>query len=486
MGTFENKKTTKMNKQVADGEPGNDNSQKGLPEVWLEVVAGLATRLSADDFQRYISVMRFVVEDRGQVILAVPTRFILDRVTGDLQGVVQRVWLAKDPRNREIRLISWADDGHQYADLLTDPWAETAAAEMSVSAAPAGEPVSRDRQHQTFSTLVVGPSNERAFQLMRHLADGGDVPARTLLLFGPQGTGKTHLMTALQQAVEAAGDGRRVVYMTAEEFRTLYVSGAIERDTRALKNRVRSGDLLLIDDLHWIADSPGTDLEFFASLRAVMAHGGLIIMTADAAPGELKGFSPRLRSELKGGASVEVGLPDAEMRRKIVEMHAGLQREKAPAFVVTGEMIDRICQRVRGSGRELTGVLWTLYTEAGIGTQAPTLEMLEIALRRHEGDLLPPTIDMIKRATSAVFPVSRNDLEGKCKAQAVTYPRQIAMYLARDMTSKSYPQIGNAFGGRDHATVIHAVRKITRMLTAEGECARHVEAVRAEVYALQS
>ena len=458
----------------------------GAPEIWSRTRGDMAARVTEDDYARYIQDIRFIAEVEGSVVLATKSRYMFDRVDGEHKRLIQRLWKAHDPRKRQVRLICWATQGREFADLVADPWVERAPAAQDGAGSAQETGVARDREHQTFETLVVGPSNEKAAQLMRHIADGGEMPARIVLLYGRQGTGKTHLMTALQQAVEKGQSGRRVVFLSAEEFQTEFVSGAIERDTRALKMRVRSGDLLLIDDLQWIANAPGTDREFFASLRAVTAHGGIVVLTADAAPGELTGFSPRLKSELKGGASVEVGLPDEEMRRAIVRKHAELHRRTAPNFVVDEAMVERICKRVRGPGRELTGVLASLYMDAGIGAEAPTMDMLDRVIRSHEGELRPPTLDVIKRATTQVFGVSKTDLVSPCKAQSITYPRQLAMFLCRELTEKSYPQIGNAFGGRDHATVIHAVRKITRLLGEKAETHHDVEALREAIYQIQA
>ncbi|NBC20302.1 MAG: ATP-binding protein [Alphaproteobacteria bacterium] len=465
--------------------PGGEH-HIGAPEIWTRTRGDMATRVTRDDYARYIKDIRFIAEVEGSVVLATKSRYMFDRVDGEHKRLIQRLWKAHDPRKRQVRLICWATQGGEFSDLVDDPWSVTESPDDAGQAPSAESPVGRDRDDQSFDTLVVGASNEKAAHLMRHIAEGGEMPARLVLLHGRQGTGKTHLLTALQQAVDTGNSGRRVVFMSAEEFQTEFVSGAIERDTRALKMRVRSGDLLLIDDLQWIANAPGTDREFFASLRAVTAHGGLVVLTADAAPGELTGFSPRLKSELKGGASVEIGLPDEDMRRAIVRMHAGLHRRKAPDFLIDDDMVERICRRVRGPGRELTGVLASLYMEAGIGQHAPTLEMLDRVIRSHEGEQRPPTLDLIKRATTQVYAISKTDLTGPCKAQNVTYPRQLAMYLCRDMTPKSYPQIGNAFGGRDHATVIHAVRKVKRLLSEKPETAGDLEALREAIFDLQA
>jgi len=269
----------------------------------------------------------------------------------------------------------------------------------------------------------------------------------------------------------------QMLFMSAEEFMTRYHAGVKVRDTSDLKRDLRTKDVVLIDDLQWISGKPGTDTEFFANIRAITSAGGQVVMTADAAPGDLKGFSERLRNEMQGSIAAEVSPPDDEMRRKIVDCHADLIEEEAPGFHLSDEFRGRLVRRVRGPGRNLCGVIWSLYTETGFGKKEITAAMIEKVIIRQEGTLQTPTLDAVKRAAMRTFNVSKSDLESPCKQQSIVYPRQIAMYLCRTLTKKSLPQIGRSFGKRDHTTVLHAVRKITKKMDMDPDLALDVDRV---------
>ena len=338
----------------------------------------------------------------------------------------------------------------------------------------------------TFATLVIGDTNKKAFGLARQIVDKPARCPEIAFVYGRQGTGKTHILRAIEQAIARLEDGRRVTYMTAEEFMTAYVDGAREGDTRNLKAQVRDNDLLLIDDLQWIAGKKKTDEAFFANIRSVTKGGGRVVLTADEAPGDLKGFSSRLKGELLGAAIAEVGLPDQEMRREIVRLHAGMIREDQPNFELDEDMIEKIVSTVRGPGRELCGVLWSLQTETGYGEVEPDMDMLLTVLRRQQGEYQAPSLDNVKRSAMRVFGLSKTEIESTNKSRSICYPRQIAMYLCREMTDKSYPQIARAFNKKDHTTVLHGWRKVKKQIQSDPDMLRDVERVREMVFEIQA
>ncbi|MEM0986820.1 MAG: DnaA/Hda family protein [Pseudomonadota bacterium] len=477
----------------------------GATQVWNSVTADLRTKVTEHDWKCYIRDLRLIGEKDGEVVIATRTRYELQRVGADHRHAIQRSWKSHDIKKRRIRLACWESVRNDWHDLIRYPWLEEErASEQSVKAEaknssgsedveaevrPSTDDISEDRQHQTFGTLVEGPSNESAVRLLRHVAGGGSMPARILFISGKQGTGKTHLLSACQHALLGSDRADKAVYITAEMFSAAFIEGAMARDTRALKSRVRGGHVLLVDDLQSITKRAATEEEFFNTIRAVKASGGTIVITADAGVNELVGLSAKLRNELRGATTAEVGMPNDVMRREIVRRHADLLQVDTASFNVTEEMIDHLCLRVRGPGRELVGVLCSLYADCSIGVAvpvAPTMEMLDAVIRRQLGDQKPPSVDMIKRAAGRVFGVSKADLVSATKVHSVVRPRQYSMYLARTMTTKSFPQIGKAFGGRDHATVIYAYRKIQRLITENPEVAEHVEQLRAAVYDVQA
>lgn len=454
-------------------EDGNDSEarretteHRNGPEIWAHVQAELRESISQEAYAKWIRDLKFIAEVDGAMLIAARDQLSYDRVRADHRRALERCWQKLDPKQRPVRLECWSSASSDIRALIADPWAVKP--DMLRS---------RVASSMTFKTLVVGPSNEVGVALAHRIADGESLPTQVALLSGPQGVGKTHILRALEARVRETMTGVNILYMTAEEFMARYHAGVVKRDTSELKTAIRSASLLLIDDLQWIAGKPGTDTEFFANIRAVTANGGTVVLTADAAPGNLRGLSPQLHNEIKGALSVEIEMPDQEMRREIVRVHAGLIAETDPNFTLGEDMLERIVRRVRGPGRNLCGTLGSLYTETGFGRREPTMEMLDRVILRQEGTVKPPTIDAIKRATMQVFSVSKTELESPCKEQAIVYPRQIAMYLCRKLTSKSFPQIGRSFGKRDHTTVIYAIKRITARQVEDPDVEMDVERV---------
>ncbi|MEO0784771.1 MAG: DnaA/Hda family protein [Pseudomonadota bacterium] len=477
-----------MGKKETDNSSSNTTpSDPGAHAIWQATLADLKRRLSAADFDRYISGLKCIIEVDGEMIVAAASSHAADRVNAEHKRIIARRWKAYDPRGRGLRIIAWDKEAQSYSDIVDgDPFADVGfVAEEPAEAATAKTTVSGAREGYTFDTLVVGAFNEKAYNLMRHIADDGDMPERVVVISGLQGVGKTHLITALQQDVEQRGDGRSVVYITAEDFQNDYVAGAMSRDTRALKAKLLAGDIVLIEDLQNIANAKGTDGEFARNLRSITEAGGLVILTADTAPGEIEGFSSRVMSQLRGAISMDVGAPDKDMRFAIVKRRAETLQDRSNAFRVTDEMIDMICARVRGQGRELCGALISLYTEASMGKLEPTMDMLERVLDRQTGAMTPPTIDLIKRATCRLFDVTKAELEGPRKLQRIVYARHLAMSLCREMTDKSYPTIARSFGKRDHTSIMYAVDRVKFYLGTRPETATHLEQLRELIYEMQ-
>jgi len=443
--------------------------------VWDDVQLVLASRIAPEEFDRWIAELRLVAEVDGEMLLAAKDRYALDRAETGYKREIERLWAAMDPLGRMIKLICWRTVSDDIRDFVGDPWADNGdppePPDVSSSAGPA----------MTFDTLVVGPSNQIAAEMAKRIAAGLPAGTPITMMYGPQGTGKTHIVMALKAAVTRSDARRKVVYLTAEEFMSAYLDGVKARDTGPLKRRLREAAILIVDDLHRIAGKPGTENELYQNIREVTGNGGQVVLVGDAAPGETVGFGQRLRSEIKGATAVEIGLPDAAMRREILTRLAAFITSSHPEFLLEDDMIQKLNSGIRGPGRELNGAVWSLFTEANFGQETPTAEMLDRVIRRHSGEAREPTMDVIKKATLKVFPIARADLEGPSKMQAYVYPRQIAMYLCRTLTRKSFPQIGLAFGKRDHTTVLYAFRRIRDALATDPRIAEDLARVEAVV-----
>ncbi|MEO1028189.1 MAG: DnaA/Hda family protein [Pseudomonadota bacterium] len=473
-----------------DGHPGENVGRQQGPAVWARVKAQLKSQVSEDIYHNWLSDLRFVAEVDGAVLIAARRQYTFDRVNRDHRQLIQRTWSRHDPQSRIAKLACWDTASSDLRTLVEDPWKE---ADIDDEATEAGVANGSDGTKSasatamTFANLITGPSNAVAVNTAFQIAAGEQFPAGTLVMIsGPQGVGKTHILNALAEEAAARDPDRRVVYMTAEEFMVSYVDGARSGDTRALKARARSCDIIMIDDLQTLAGKRKTDSEFFSTLRSVTSKGGIAVLTADAVSADLHGLSPQMRNELKGAVKIEVGLPDREMRTQIIQSRSLDIQSQAPLFKLTPEMEKRILKRVRGPGRSLCGILWSLYIETQMGIVEPTLEMLDSIIRRQEGELQPASIDAVKRATCKVFDVTKVQLESKSKQQTITYPRHIAVYVARQKTAKSFPQIGRAFGGRDHATCIHSFKKITKDIEVKPEVQADVKRVMDTLYDLLS
>ena len=468
-----------FNSPWAESDAGGPEDRSSGVQVWQSVCETLKARLGEAEYSRWIEDLRLVAEYDGTIIIAARDALTLDRVSANYQRLIERLWAGLDGPGRPLQIVCWRQAPEDLRAIAGDPWAVPAPAatdpQDETGTIPSGG--ANGAPEMNFDTLVTGPSNEIAANLARRIAAGLPVGTPTVLIYGPQGTGKTHLLHALEKAALAADPSRRIVYLTAEEFMSAYHDGVRVRDTSGLKKRLRAAALLLIDDLHRIAGKPGTETELQQNIREVTAAGGQTVLVGDTAPGEAAGFGPRMRAELRGATAVEITLPDTGMRREILTRLARHIEASHPAFCLGDDMIARLNLGIKGPGRELTGAVWSLYTEAGFGETAPTPEMVERVIRRHAGTRREPSIDLVKRATQKVFAIDKAALEGPSKMRTNVYPRQIAMYLCRSRTGKSLPQIGRAFGNRDHTTVLYACRRIEGKLGADPELVADIQRV---------
>lgn len=312
----------------------------------------------------------------------------------------------------------------------------------------------------TFDRFVVDPSNLVAFNAARALTEPGPVRFSPLYLHGGTGQGKTHLLHAIGHAFLARHPDARVLVMSAERFMFDFVGAMRARDTFAFKARLRGCDLLMIDDLQFIAGKDATQEEFFHTVNEVMAAGKRLVIAADRPPQALDGVEPRIVGRIAAGLTADIRVSTPELRREVLLRRAA---DFADA-VVPGEVIEMLATRIASSIREVEGALTRVIAYSQLTGDTIDLAFAQATLGDQlRGAQRRVTIDQIQKAVSDHFELKPLDLVSSRRARAVARPRQIAMYLAKRLTTRSLPEIGRKFGGRDHSTVIHAVRRIEEL-----------------------
>jgi chromosomal replication initiator protein len=334
------------------------------------------------------------------------------------------------------------------------------------------------QERYSFDTFVSGPANEFAFAVARRVASWADGHFNPVLFHGPYGFGKTHLLNALAwEAMRTGGPSKRVVYLSAERFTSTFVKALQDRQTAAFKDELRNADLLLIDDVHFVAGKTQTQEELFHTLIALVEDGRRVVLTADRSPTELSELEPRLRSHLQAGLVCGIEPADRTLRLGILErkLHT-LAQQGSFHPAARGEVLQFLADRFTDSVRELEGALNTLVARVGGDIARLTLDEAQAILRPHLSVTeRKVTVDMIQKVVAEHYALKQADLVSERRARAVARPRQVAMWLAKQITTRSLPDIGRRFGGRDHTTVLHAVRRIEQLKGEDAAIARDVD-----------
>jgi chromosomal replication initiator protein len=334
------------------------------------------------------------------------------------------------------------------------------------------------QERYSFDTFVSGPANEFAFAVARRVASWADGHFNPVLFHGPYGFGKTHLLNALAwEAMRTGGPSKRVVYLSAERFTSTFVKALQDRQTAAFKDELRNADLLLIDDVHFVAGKTQTQEELFHTLIALVEDGRRVVLTADRSPTELSELEPRLRSHLQAGLVCGIEPADRTLRLGILErkLHT-LAQQGGFHPAARGEVLQFLADRFTDSVRELEGALNTLVARVGGDIARLTLDEAQAILRPHLSVTeRKVTVDMIQKTVAEHYALKQADLVSERRARAVARPRQVAMWLAKQITTRSLPDIGRRFGGRDHTTVLHAVRRIEQLKAEDPAIARDVD-----------
>jgi chromosomal replication initiator protein len=443
--------------------------------AWAAIRANLRKRCGPRTFDGWLKpiVLSDMDMESGTVRLALPSDFMAQWVETHFADQLLAAWRAMLPQVRTVIIAAGAPAMRGEAVEAAQPEvAESEADEAAESADEAAEPAAADERGTpleprfTFESFVVGKANEVAYNAARTLAEGGRIGFNPLFLHGGTGLGKTHLMHAIGREHLRRNARARVIYMSAEKFMYEFVGAMRAKDTHSFKARLRSADLLMIDDVQFIAGKDSTQEEFFHTMNEIISAGRRLVITADRSPQDLDGIESRILSRLGGGLVADVNPADFELRLNILLK----KLEGMPQAQVPQDVVMFLARRISASVRELEGALNRVVAYSMLSGRTIDMDFTQETL----ADLLRATqrritIDEIQRRVSDHYRIKQAEMSSARRAREVARPRQVAMYLAKQLTPRSLPEIGRRFGGRDHTTVIHAVKQIEKLRQTDAE-----------------
>ena len=485
-------KDTAPSRRVRDGLDASpetliaETSAAELTAQWTRVRTRLQAEVGDADYRTWLRQMTLVGVDGDEVTIHLPTRFLRDWVRGQYGDRLDALWQSENSTITRAHIRVGAATALPAAENTPAPGVPAADASASVAADERRADQAESRpdaapldQRFSFEAFVVGKPNEFAYACARRVAEQpASAGFNPLFLYGGVGLGKTHLMHAIGIELTRPGraDGKpvSVAYMSAEKFMYRFISAIRSQSTIQFKEELRSADVLMIDDLQFLIGKDNTQEEFFHTFNALVDAGKQIVVSADKSPSDLSGLEARLRTRLGCGMVADLHATTFELRISILEAKAGRAQVAVP-----GKVLEYLAHKIATNVRELEGALNRLLAHANLFGRPITLEstqeVLHDMLKAHDRRV---TIEEIQKRVAEHFNIRLTDMASPRRARAVARPRQVAMYLAKQLTSRSLPEIGRKFGNRDHTTVMHAVTRVTELMATDSQLAEDVELMR--------
>lgn len=441
-------------------------------EVWTKIKDGLRDDVGQDAFVNWIEPLNFLGVEDGTATFSAPTSFIGSWVSRSYGEKIRAQLVAGGLTVDRLAF--------ETGELGSKPSGTLAATSKVAAAKDSAElPGANLDRRFTFDRFVVGKPNELAHAAARSVAQGGSVNFNPLFLYGGVGLGKTHLMHAIAWELQKNQNNPKVLYLSAEQFMYRFVQALRFKDTMGFKEIFRSVDVLMVDDVQFIAGKDSTQEEFFHTFNALVDQNKQVIISADRAPGEIDGMEERIKSRLQWGLVVDLHPTDYELRLGILQAKAETQMAEQPNIAIDDGVLEFMAHRISTNVRVLEGALTRLFAFASLVGREINLDVAQECL----SDILRAsdrkvTVDEIIRKVADHYNVRMTDILGPRRSRNVARPRQVAMFLAKRLTTKSLPEIGRRFGGRDHTTVIHAVKKIEELSAHDNQIAEDVELLR--------
>jgi chromosomal replication initiator protein len=489
-----------------------EESAPTIETQWARVRGKLRAEFGEVAYRSWLKPLTLAGIDDGEVRIAVPTRFMQDWVRTHYAERLRTLWKAENKTIRGVDIVVSAPAVSARPAGSDRPQPQFARPELmkarSMPLAPRAPAFDGDSHIQaqqserrvmapataavtgmtderddfgapldprfTFDNFVIGKPNEFATAAARRVAEEAKVPFNPLFLYGGVGLGKTHLMHAIAWEIRKRHPQRRVVYLSAEMFMYRFIRALRFKDMMAFKEQFRSVDVLMIDDVQFISGKDSTQEEFFHTFNALVDQNRQIVLSADKSPADLEGIEDRVRSRLGWGLVADIHPTTYELRLGILQTKA----EKM-SLAVPPKVLEFLAHKITSNVRELEGALNRIAAHATLVGRAITFETAQDVLH----DLLRAndrrvTIEEIQKRVAEHYSIRLADMHSPRRARLVARPRQVAMYLAKQLTSRSLPEIGRKFGGRDHTTVMHAVKKIEELRATDSSFAEDIELLR--------
>lgn len=448
-----------------------------ISALWTQVHNEMRGEFGEAIFRSWLKPLTLQAYYHGTMEISVPTRFMRDWIQTHYAARIEEMCREQNADIKRIQLVviqsstPLEEDTKEDEDILSDLAQKKANQNRKNAIAEISAPLdSRFR----FDTFVVGKSNALAHAAARRVVESDTVPFNPLFIYGGVGLGKTHLMHAIAHTLEEQSPNKVVMYLSAEKFMYQFVRALRANEAMSFKEQFRSVDVLMIDDIQFIAGKESTQEEFFHTFNALVDQNKQIIISADRAPSDLTGIDERLRSRLAWGLVADIQPTSYELRLGILQT----KREQLKA-TIPDSVLEFLALKVTSNIRELEGALNRIVAHSDVANQTITLEstqdVLQDLLRSHDRRI---TIDEIQRKVAEHYNLRVSDMHSARRARSVARPRQVAMYLSKQLTARSLPEIGRKFGGRDHTTVMHAVRKVEELIDEDAQIAQDVDVVR--------
>jgi len=437
-----------------------------LNAVWAEIVTRLKAEVSTETYERWFREIELVELDDQAMTLRAPNNIFQFWFENNYLNLLRSAAMLVLGSSREVKFV--------FAGEVVEPApvehlkakknaASTEAEDLDEKAAPASANGMNPRN--SFEAFVVGPNNQFAQAACKAVSDA---PAKTynpLFIYGGVGLGKTHLMHSIGHAILGKKKGSKVVYITSEAFTNEFIDAIQNNTLIKFRKRYRQADVLLIDDIQFLADKGRTQEEFFHTFNTLFDGHKQIVLSSDRPPSEIASLETRLVSRFEWGLTAELQAPDIETRLAILH-----KKEQAMGVKLESATVEFLAERIRTNVRRLEGALMRVASYVSLNDgRPPTREKIEHLLKDilHEEARRAITIDAIQRRVAEHFDVRLADMTSKRRPANIAFPRQIAMYLARELTKTSLSEIGDAFGGRDHGTVLHAHRLVREKIVKD-------------------